>query len=166
MHDLTIVRIQRALRDGDTSCRELVDTLQARIDALNPRLNAYIYQDTEANRRLADLRDQMSPDTWGPLHGIPISIKECFLWEQTPTTLNFPLFKNYTAKETSRLVKRLLDAGAIPLGKTNVPILLADSQTFGPLYPTANNPYDLDRTPGGSTGGGAAAVAAGLSIFE
>jgi hypothetical protein len=82
------------------------------------------------------------------------------------TTVNFPRLKNNVAVSDALVARRLKEAGATILGKTNVPTMLSDYQTFGPLYPTANNPYDLTRTPGGSTGGGASAVAAGLTTLE
>ncbi|WP_157957853.1 amidase [Aliidiomarina celeris] len=168
MHYLSATAQAEAIRTGSISSEELVHAQLARIYNVNAKLNAFIYNDRERTLKLALRADMASAEEKAarPLNGVPISIKECFLWQDTPSTVNFPLYKNYVAKETSVLVDRLLNAGAVILGKTNVPTLLADSQTFGPLYPTANNPFDLSRTPGGSTGGGAAAVAAGLSALE
>lgn len=135
-----------------------------RIAKLNPKLNAFVELFYEQALKTAKQCDQS--DTKGPLHGVPISIKECYQLAGTATTINYTPLRNYRAETTSPLVQRLIDAGAVIVGKTNVPTLLADAQTFGPLYPTANNPYDLTRTPGGSTGGGAAALAAGLVDIE
>lgn len=135
-----------------------------RIAKLNPKLNAFVELFHEQALQTARQCDQIEPR--GPLHGVPISIKECYALQGTATTINYPPLRNYRADKTSMLVQRLIDAGAVIVGKSNVPALLADAQTFGPLYPTANNPYDLSRTPGGSTGGGAAALAAGLVDLE
>ncbi|RUO23267.1 hypothetical protein CWE08_01030 [Aliidiomarina iranensis] len=168
MKFLTANEVARLIQHGELTSAEATEFHLSRIKTLNPSLNAFVYENSTATRAAARNRDlaQINNEPLGLLHGVPISIKECFLWANTPTTLNFPPKRAYQANETSILVKRLLDAGAVILGKTNVPTLLADAQTFGPLYPTANNPFNLDYTPGGSTGGGAAAVAAGLSCFE
>lgn len=168
MKFLTAKNTASLIQKGDLTSTEITEFHLARSRELNPVLNAFVYQNDTAALALARARDIAKEDAehLGPLHGVPISIKECFLWKNTPTTLNFPPKRNYTANDTSILVTRLLDAGAVILGKTNVPTLLTDAQTFGPLYPTANNPFNLHYTPGGSTGGGAAAVAAGLSTLE
>jgi len=167
MSFLSASEIAVRIREGELTSSDITSTYLARIGEHNPKLNAYVFQRPEETLARAKQCDQrVGDESIGALHGVPISIKECYLWQGTPTTLNYPLKKNYVGQQTSQLVQRLLDAGAVILGKTNVPTLLADSQTFGPLYPTANNPYDLAKTPGGSTGGGAAAVAAGLTTFE
>src|SRR5690554_5266022 len=140
MHYLSATAQAEAIRTGSICSEELVHAQLARIYDVNAKLNAFIYNDRERTLKLALRADMASAEEKArPLNGVPISIKECFLWQGTPSTVNFPLYKNYVAKETSVLVDRLLNAGAVILGKTNVPTLLADSQTFGPLYPTANN---------------------------
>lgn len=165
---LSASEIAAQIKGSKLSSTEITQHYLSRIVKHNDALNAYVYLNPEGSLATAKARDEvLSQDTpHGALHGVPISIKECYLWQGTPTTLNYPPKKNYVGKQTSKLVQRLVDAGAVILGKTNVPTLLSDSQTFGPLYPTANNPFDLTKTPGGSTGGGAAAVAAGLTTFE
>ncbi|MGI0153201.1 amidase [Pseudidiomarina sp. WS423] len=165
MNYLSATTIANAIQAGDLTSTAITEHYLTRIEQHNPKLNAFI--DTYRSQALvqAKQRDD-NANRLGPLHGVPISIKECFLYQGTATTLNYPPLKNYQGSQTSPLVQRLLDAGAVILGKTNVPQLLADSQTFGPLYPTANNPFDVTRTPGGSTGGGAAALAADLCALE
>ncbi|RTE86566.1 MULTISPECIES: amidase [Gammaproteobacteria] len=167
MEYLSASEIAQQVREGKLTSVDITSLYLERIKEHNEKLQAYVFHQPEQALAGAKHCDQSGEtEEKGLLHGVPVSIKECYLWEGTPTTLNYPPKRNYRAKETSILVKRLLEQGAVILGKTNVPTLLSDSQTFGPLYPTANNPFDLTRTPGGSTGGGAAAVAAGLTTFE
>lgn len=152
----------------EVSSRDLTEAYLSRIDALNPKLNAIVAQDKEHVRQQAKLADELklSPAELPPLHGVPVTVKESFNMQGYRTTVNYPPLKNYMPEHDSIIVQRLRSAGAVILGKTNVPMLLADSQTFGPLYPTCNNPYDPSRVPGGSTGGGACAVASGMTTFE
>jgi len=159
---------KQAIINGETPCRDVVEAHQARIDRHNPRLNAIVCEDRERVLNEAKQLDRQRTDgsTHGPLFGVPVTVKECFHMREFCTTVNYPPLKNYRPSQDSILVQRLREAGAIILGKTNVPTLLADTQTFGPLFPTCNNPYDTTRTSGGSTGGGAAAVAAGMSTIE
>ncbi len=175
MHRLTATQVAQSIIEGRMTSTEVTTHYLNRIEKYNQHLHAYIYIDKEGalnkakacDTKLAEYKAKGTATTeLGSLFGVPICIKESFLWAGTSTTLNFPPMKNFVASETSVLVQRLLDAGAVILGKTNVPTLLADIQTMGPLYPTCNNPYDHTRTPGGSTGGGAAALAAGLSALE
>ena len=156
------------LAKGEYSSQELTKAYYSRIQKLNPDINALVYLNEQRAIETAKELDQQRTriENPGPLFGVPVTIKECFKMQGTPTTLNFPPLKNYVADENSIIVKRLQEAGAIILGKTNVPTLLTDAQTFGPLYPTCNNPFDRTRIPGGSTGGGAAAVASGMTTFE
>jgi amidase len=98
----------------------------------------------------------------GALHGVPITIKESFAYEGSPNTWGIPALKDAISPRTAVAVERLESAGAIVVGKTNVPVMLGDWQTYNPIHGTTNNPWDLTRTPGGSTGGGAAALAAGI----
>src|SRR5262249_28297566 len=97
-----------------------------------------------------------------PLLGVPITIKESFNITGLPTTYGVPRFKDFVPKEDAVLVSRVKSAGAVIFGKTNVPLLLNDLQTYNDIYGTTNNPWDLSRTPGGSSGGSAAALAAGF----
>jgi amidase len=102
---------------------------------------------------------------WGPLHGVPVTIKEAFAYEGSPNSWGLPPLKDVMSPRTAVAVERLESAGAIVIGKTNVPVMLGDWQSYNPIYGTTNNPWDLTRTPGGSSGGGAAATAAGLGCL-
>ena len=160
--------LREKLINKNISAVDLTNTFLQRIDGLNGKLNAIVIDNRKAALKKAKELDQhlLEGKPLGPLHGVPITIKEAFNMKGLKTTVNFPKLKSHVANQDSILVERLSNAGAIILGKTNVPQLLADSQTFGPLYPRCNNPFDITRTPGGSTGGGAAAVASGMSCFE
>lgn len=103
---------------------------------------------------------------WGPLHGVPITVKEQFWVKGTPSTINSKHFKDFVALEDSILITRIKQAGAVILGKTNVPANLTDYQVQGDIYPEGTNPYDTERSPGGSTGGGAAALSSGMTPLE
>lgn len=168
---------KKNLDAGRYSSTELTQRYLEQIKRHNPALNALVFDNSEAALRKAKECDQHysldqaqnDPHSKAhdlPLLGVPITIKESFKMRGTPTTLNYPPLKNYRADEDAIIVDRLQRAGAIILGKTNVPTLLSDSQTFGPIYPRCNNPYDPSKVPGGSTGGGAAAIASGMTTFE
>ncbi len=101
-------------------------------------------------------------ESWGPLHGVPMTIKESYDVVGLPTTWGIPELKDNYPDRNALAVDRLLAAGVVLFGKTNVPIYLADYQSYNAIYGTTNNPWDLTRSPGGSSGGSAAALAAGL----
>ena len=150
------------------SSEAVTELYLSRIRAHNPALQSVIVPNAEDARRTARERDAdlargAAP---GALHGVPITVKESFDVAGLPTTVNFRQLKGNVATANALVVARAREAGAVVLGKTNIPTLLSDYQSFGPVYPRANNPYDVTRTPGGSTGGGAAAVAAGLTAIE
>jgi amidase len=157
--------IAAEVKQSPANAKDILDTFYGRIETLNPKLNALVHEFRKSAYGHAEKLQNMDLAAL-PLAGVPVTIKESFGYNGSPTTVNFPPLKNHTPTTNSILADRLEQAGAIILGKTNVPLLLSDCQTFGPLYPTANNPYDLSRTPGGSTGGGAAALAAGLTTIE
>ena len=147
---------------------ELLDVLLKRVEAHNPKLNAIIATTLGQARERAKAADDALArgEDWGPLHGVPMTIKESFDAVGMPTTWGVPELKeNYPARN-ALAVERFLGAGAILFGKTNVPLYLADWQTFNAVYGTTNNPWDLTRAPGGSSGGSAAALAAGLTGLE
>lgn len=164
----TAQTIRDAIIRGEESCESVLTKYFEHIDRHNSKLNAIVIDMRDrAFQRAKELdKAQTEGKPLGSLHGVPISIKEAFNIAGFKTTVNFPPLKNNVAEKTSILVERLEAEGALVVGKTNIPLLLSDSQTFGPLYPTCNNPYDTSRIPGGSTGGGAATVAAGMSCFE
>ncbi len=158
-----------SVRRREISSRELTRALLERIEAVNPALNAVVELRGEAALREAEAADgalAAGRDT-GPLHGVPMTIKESFNVAGAHTTWGNPAFKDYVAERDATVVQRLRRAGAIIVGKTNVPFMLGDyGQTANDLYGVTNNPWDAARTPGGSTGGGAAALAAGLTFLE
>lgn len=153
-----------AVRAKRISSRELTNIAFERIDRYNPKLNAIVLQFREqAMARAKDADDATARGrSTGPLHGVPVTIKEAFAYKGSPNTWGIEALKNVNSPRTAVAVERLESAGAIVIGKTNVPYLLSDWQSYNSIYGTTNNPWDLKRTPGGSTGGGAAALAAGL----
>jgi Asp-tRNA(Asn)/Glu-tRNA(Gln) amidotransferase A subunit family amidase len=168
MTDLTFlpaVEMARQIREKRLSPIELADAHLAKIERLNPKLNAFVQIDAERVLRQAREAEQAitSRPELAPLHGVPISIKSSievggFLWEAGTR-----LRAGTTATKDAPLVARLRGAGAIILGVTNTPELLMAWETDNLLYGRTNNPWDLDRTAGGSSGGEAAAIASGMS---
>lgn len=156
----------RLLRERKLGALELLDLQLSRIDRLNPALNAVVAQNVEAARQSARAADNAPVDERGPLHGLPITIKDAFEVIGMPATCGFPHLAKHVPERDADAVARLRAAGAVPFGKTNVPLAAADHQSYNPVYGTTNNPWDVKRTPGGSSGGAAAAVAAGFSPLE
>ena len=149
------------------SSRELVDEAIARIEALDPKINAVVVRDFAAAREAAKVADEaLARGERRPLLGLPMTVKEQFNVAGLPTTWGDPKFKDWKPAADALAVARLKAAGAIILGKTNVPLNLADWQSYNAVYGTTNNPWDLTRTPGGSSGGAAAALAAGFVALE
>jgi len=157
-----------AIRARRISALELVELSLARIAKHNPALNAVCTLDEAGARARAREADRALArgEPWGPLHGVPMTIKDALETAGLRTTGGHPPLKDYVPRRDAPAVARLRAAGAILLGKTNVPPLSADYRADNPIFGRTNNPWDLERTPGGSTGGGAAAVAAGLSAFD
>lgn len=159
----------RALRRGEISARELTETLLARIDSVNPALNAVVELRREVALREAAAADEATArgDDLGPLHGVPMTIKESFNVAGLHTTWGNPAFKDFVADADATVPRRLERAGAIIVGKTNVAFMLGDfAQTANQLYGVTSNPWDTTRTPGGSSGGAAAALSAGMTFLE
>ena len=158
----------KAIRTREIGCRELLEHYLARVERHNPAINAIIVTDLGAARRRADAADAALArgESWGALHGLPMTVKESFDVAGLPTTWGLTELIGNIAAANALAVDRLLAAGAVIFGKTNVPVLLADSQSYNPVYGTTNNPWDPSRTPGGSSGGAAAALAAGLTGLE
>ncbi len=150
------------------SALELSDYFIRRIESHDDQLNAVICRDFDSALAAAATADKAVSRgaSLGPLHGVPITVKEALDVKGLPTTWGLPPLKDNIAQRDAESVRRLREAGAIVLGKTNVPTALADAQTVNPLYGLSRNPWDLARTPGGSSGGSAAATAAGLSALE
>jgi amidase len=157
------------LRRKEISSTALTEMLLTQIDSVNSALNAVVELRSEEALREAGAADATIVDgkEVGPLHGVPMTIKDSFNVAGMPTTWGNPAFKDFVADWDATVVRRLKQAGAIIVGKTNVAFMLADyGQTSNELYGATNNPWDTTRTPGGSTGGGAAALAAGMTFLE
>lgn len=163
----SIEDLQRAMQDKQVTSRELVELYLARIDAYDqrgPALNAIIAVNPRA-RETADAldRERTSKGARGPLHGIPLLVKDNYETEEMPTTAGSVALATFHPKRDAELVRRLKAAGAVILGKTNMHELAAGILTVGSGFGQTRNPYDLDRTPGGSSGGTGAAVAANFA---
>jgi amidase len=168
MHHSSALALARQVARGELTSSDLVRAQLARIRQLNPTLNAVVVLQEEQALQEAAACDQEAQRgaLRGPLHGIPMTVKEQFWVRGTPSTLNTKLMRGWVAAEDSLTVTRLKKAGAIILGKTNVPLNLLDYQVWGDLYPEGKNPYSPDHTPGGSSGGSAAALASGMTPLE
>jgi amidase len=165
----TATRLARAIRNGRIGSCEVTEAHLERIARLNGPINALVVVDRERALKAAKAADRARTRKGaglGPLHGVPTTIKEAFDVEGLHTTSSHPPLKDNVAKADASLVARLRAAGAVILGKTNVPELCADFQTDSPLFGTTKNAWDARRTSGGSTGGGAVAVAARFSPLE
>ncbi len=168
LHFQSATAIARAIRDGDITARAALEHFLDRVDRLNGPINAVIVQDREGARARADAADaaRVAGAALGPLQGLPMTIKESYQFAGTATTYGIPQMKDNVTQDTALAIQRLAAAGANVFGKTNVPIRLADFQSYNDIYGTTNNPWDHGRTPGGSSGGSAAALAAGLTGLE
>lgn len=157
----------RALRERRISAVELLDLHLDRIARYNPALNAIVtpaYDQARQDAARADAARARGED--GPLLGLPLTVKETIDIKGLPTTGGVPEHAHDIAEKDALIVARARAAGAVMMGKTNVSTRAADWQSANPLFGRTNNPWDLTRTPGGSTGGGAAALAAGLTPLE
>ena len=156
------------IRKKKIGCLELLDLYLKRVERYNPKINAIIFKDVEGARKRAKQADRAlaKKEVWGPLHGVPMTIKESYDAVGMPTTWGVPQYKDNYPPKNALAVDRFLKAGVVLFGKTNVPLYLADWQSFNEIYGTTNNPWDVTRVPGGSSGGSAAALAAGLTGIE
>jgi amidase len=153
------------VRTGKIGALELLDHYIARTEQHDPRINAVVVRDFDHARARARALDSQ-PDKSAPLFGVPTTVKESFDVPGLPTTRGHPELKDTPVTIASLAVRRLEAAGAVIFGKTNVPVDLADWQSYNPVYGTTSNPWNRDHTPGGSSGGSTAALAAGLTGFE
>jgi amidase len=146
----------------------LLDVCWERFQKYNRSLNAIIVTDIERARKAARAADRRlkSGTPLGPFDGVPMTAKESFNWTGTPSTWGSVPLKANIARSDAVALRRLTDAGAIIYGKTNVPLMLGDWQSFNAIYGTTNNPWDVKRAPGGSSGGSAVALATGMSALE
>jgi len=163
----TAKELVAALQARQVSAVELLDRSIARIEAHDGTLNAVVVRDFERARVAAAAADKaLARGERRPLLGLPITVKEGHNVAGLPTTWGIPATQHLQASEDAVAVGRLKAAGAVVLGKTNVPFMLADWQSYNAIYGVTNNPWDLGRTPGGSSGGAAAALAAGYVSLE
>jgi amidase len=159
---------QRALlRDRKLSAVELLDLTVARIDRLNPAINAAVHIDADAARKAAVEADaRMKRGEARPLEGLPVTIKDALDVAGMPSTGGSPALKDRIPLVDAVAVQRLREAGVVILGKTNVPVFSGDFQAFNPMHGVTSNPWNIEYSAGGSSGGAAAAVATGMASFE
>ncbi len=160
--------LARLLKARKISARELLDLCLDQYARHNEELNAVIVTDIDRARKAAAAADRRlrAGNPRGPFDGVPMTAKESFDWAGTPSTWGVPQLKDNIAATDAVALKRLTDAGAVMYGKTNVPLMLSDWQSFNDIYGTTSNPWDVSRAPGGSSGGSAAALASGMSAIE
>lgn len=167
MHYRSARELAAALAARKVSSAELVDLAIARIEARDGKLNAVVVRDFDRAKAAAIEADKvLARGEKRPLLGVPMTVKESFNVAGLATTWGIPAGKGFQPREDALAVQRLKAAGAIVLGKTNVPLGLADFQSYNDIYGTTNNPWDVGRTPGGSSGGAAASLAAGFVSLE
>jgi amidase len=161
-------KLAAAIKAQTLSSREVLEFFLARVEQFNPALNTVVALDTERARARADAADKaaQSGEDWGPLHGVPLTIKDALSTEGIVTVGGIPECADNVPGSNAVSVQRYIDAGAIVFGKTNVPYMSSDLQSYNEVYGATNNPWNLERTCGGSSGGAAAAVAAGLTPLE
>ena len=164
----TATELTGAIRRGEITSRYLLNQYINSVERNNERVNAVVAMDVKAARARALEADKALAEgkDWGPLHGLPMTVKDVFEVAGMPATSGDPMLKNYIPRQNAIAVQRLIDAGAIIFGKTNVPYRAMDFQSYNGVYGTTNNPWDVSRTPGGSSGGSAAALAAGFTALE
>lgn len=168
MLSMTLRELSAKIRSREIGCETLLDFYLERISRFNAGLNAIVVFDLENARERAIEADKALArgEVWGPLHGVPVTVKESFDIAGLPTTWGVPELRDNVASSHSGVVKALLAAGAIIMGKTNIPHMISDWQTYNDVYGETKNPWDPALTPGGSSGGSAAAIAARMTALE
>ena len=166
LHELTIVDAGARLRAGETTAVELLDAVLDRAHKTEAQLHAYLTLDPESARAAAEEADEAlgAGDDRGPLHGIPIALKDNMCTRGLETTAASQILAGYIPPYDATVVTRLRDAGAVIVGKTNLDEFAMGSSTENSAYGPSFNPWDISRVPGGSSGGSAAAVAAGSAF--
>lgn len=168
LHYQSATRLTALIRARKLGCLELLDHYLKRVERHNGAINAIVWMDPKAARKRARAADAALArgESWGPLHGLPMTVKEAYDLAGSPSTHGVPAWRDNIASSDSVVVARLKAAGAVIFGKTNVPYAMADWQTFNAIHGTTNNPWNTALVPGGSSGGSAAALAAGLTGAE
>ena len=148
-------KLAEAIKAQTLSSREVLEFFLARVEQYNPALNTVVALDTERARARADAADKAAQcgEDWGPLHGVPLTIKDAFSTEGIVTVGGIPECANNVPASNAISVQRYIDAGAIVFGKTNVPYMSSDLQSFNEVYGVTNNPWNLEHSSGGSSGG-------------
>ena len=161
-------QLAKLIIDKEISSVELLDYYISRVEKYNSDINAIVVKDYENAKQAAKKADKelSKGNILGRLHGVPMTIKDSYDLAGTVTTRGNPALKDNFVSKDALSVERLKNAGAVIFGKTNVPYNLADFQSYNEIYGTTNNPWDLTRSPGGSSGGSAAALASGMTGFE
>jgi amidase len=162
------IELAAAIRRREIASLELLDLYAARIEKYDKPLNSVVTLDLERARARARQADDALArgESWGPLHGLPITVKDSLETAGIRTTAGFPPFSDHVPNIDADIVDRTVKAGAIVFAKTNLPTLAADLQTYNPIFGTTNNPWNVARVPGGSSGGSAVSLAAGFTSFE
>src|SRR5262245_3495946 len=153
------------VRSREVSSREVVEAHLRRMDEVNPWLNAVVRRMDEEALSAADAADNAleAGDDVGPLHGVPFTVKETIAVAGTPTTAGMRIYADAVARRDDPVVERMRNAGAIPIGRTNLPDAAFRSQTYSSLHGLTRNPWNSANTAGGSSGGEAVALATGMS---
>ncbi len=165
---LSASALTKAIQEKKISSAELLEYFIERYERLNPGINAIVATNLDqARKRAAEADDaQARGENWGPLHGLPMTLKDNLAIKGMPMTDGSPLLKEHMPEKNGDVVQDMLDAGVVVFGKTNLPLFAMDTQSFNEVYGQTNNPWDITRTPGGSSGGAGAALAAGLTGLE
>ncbi len=168
LHYRSALELGKKLARRKIDAPDLLEAMIERVETIDQAINAVVVRDYPRARKAAEAAHKRlkAGEPLSPIDGVPITVKESFDWAGTPTTWGSPPLKDNRPATSAVTVERLEGAGAVLFGKTNVPLMLADWQSFNAIYGTTNNPWDLTRSPGGSSGGSAAALATGMSALE
>jgi len=168
IHHLSATELAAAIARGEIGSRAALDHYLERIERLGGPINAVVATDIDSARERADAADAAvaKGESWGPLHGVPMTVKDTYEALGLSTVVGEPSLKDYQSQRDATTVARLRAAGAVIFGKTNTPRMAQDVQSTNPIYGTTNNPWNTERTPGGSSGGAAASLAAGFTPLE
>lgn len=165
--NLSASEMVKGIKLGKFTSVELVQAHLNQITKYNKKINAIVFLLDNALERAKEADDAIKKGKdWGVLHGVPITVKDSWATNGVKTTSSFKRLKNFIPKKDAVIVKKALEAGAIIIAKTNLPMLASDIQCNSPIFGKCNNPWDISRTTGGSTGGGAAAVSARFAPIE